>query len=78
MSDITVETNRLQAETAKLNAEAAKLNAETFKLAAEQNKLVAETLKLDRDRRFAPLAAIGVFFGSMIGAAAIVIRLLWF
>jgi hypothetical protein len=68
--------DRERAEALKLNAEQNKLTAEHGKLVAEMFKLYAEEAKLRRDRWIAPVTAVGAAVGSLIGAAAVIWRLL--
>ena len=59
----------------RLIAETLKLAAEEQKLRAEERKLEAETQKLRIDRLVAPIALAGAFFGSLLGTAALLYRL---
>jgi hypothetical protein len=68
--------DRDREEARKFSAEQNKLTAEHSKLVAEMFKLYAEEAKLRRDRWIAPVTAAGAAIGSVIGAAAVVWRLL--
>jgi hypothetical protein len=77
------ELQRMVEETRKFVAEAHKLEAEQRKLQAERDLQTAATIqsyaataKINRDRWLAPITIIGAAVGSVIGAAAVVYRLI--
>jgi hypothetical protein len=51
--------------------------AETRKFVAARSKLQAEALKLNRDRRLAPVLAVAAVIGGLLGVASFIAKVVW-